>query len=126
MRCAAQAAVIGAVGLEVLTQAMTVYLGMVSGSPSGAVFGSLFGSLLFVYVVSRLVVFIAACRRPHRRTHRQSGARGVNATCSTPPFSMIRAEPAGTSCHTPGRSTRGSDTTARASAEKWANRSLAG
>jgi membrane protein len=32
----------------------------VSGSPSGAVFGSLFGSLLFVYVVSRLVVFIAA------------------------------------------------------------------
>jgi membrane protein len=60
MRCAAQAAMIGAVGLEVLTQGMTVYLGMVSGSPSGAVFGSLFGSLLFVYVVSRLVVFIAA------------------------------------------------------------------
>jgi hypothetical protein len=50
----------------------------------------------------------------------------VNGTWSTRPFSTVSADPAGTSCHSPGNATSGSETTARASVPKCANRSWTG
>jgi hypothetical protein len=52
--------------------------------------------------------------------------RGVNERWSTPPFSTTTAEPAGTSCQSPGSAASGSETTTRDSAEKCSNLSTAG
>ncbi len=60
VRSAVRAAVLGAVGFEILKQVMTVYLTSVTNSPSGAVFGSLLGLLVFVNFVSRFVLFVTA------------------------------------------------------------------
>jgi membrane protein len=60
VRGAARAALLGAVGLEVLRQGLTVYLGRITGSAGGAVFGSLLGLLVFAYLVSRFVLLVTA------------------------------------------------------------------
>ncbi|MDT7553941.1 MAG: rane protein, partial [Pseudonocardiales bacterium] len=60
LRSAAKAALLGAVGFEVLKQVMTIYLSSISSSPSGAVFGSFLGLLVFVYFASRFVLFVTA------------------------------------------------------------------
>jgi membrane protein len=60
LRSAAKAAVLGAVGFEVLKIVMTYYLASVTSSPSGAVFGSFLGLLVFVYFASRFVLFVTA------------------------------------------------------------------
>ncbi len=60
IRSAVKAAVLGAVGFEVLKQVMTIYLTSIADSPSGAVFGSLLGLLVFVNFVSRFVLFVTA------------------------------------------------------------------
>jgi membrane protein len=60
LRSAVKAAVLGAVGFEVLKQVMTFYLSSVTISPSGAVFGSLLGLLVFVNFVSRFTLFVTA------------------------------------------------------------------
>jgi membrane protein len=60
LRSAAKAAVLGAVGFEVLKTVMTYYLRSVTTSPSGAVFGSFLGLLVFVFFVSRFVLFVTA------------------------------------------------------------------
>ncbi|WP_214407090.1 YhjD/YihY/BrkB family envelope integrity protein [Pseudonocardia lacus] len=57
---AVRAALLGAVGLEVLRHALTIYLGQITGSPGGAVFGSLLGLLVFAYLVSRFVLLVTA------------------------------------------------------------------
>jgi membrane protein len=57
---AARAALLGAVGLEVLRQGLTIYLGRIGGSPGGAVFGSLLGLLVFAYLLSRFVLLVTA------------------------------------------------------------------
>ena len=57
---AVRAALLGAVGYEILVVGTTVYLDAISESRSGAAFGSLLGLLLFAYVVSRLVLFLTA------------------------------------------------------------------
>jgi membrane protein len=59
-RSAAKAALMGAIGFEILKRIMTFYLTSVTTSPSGAVFGSVLGLLVFVYFVSRFVLFITA------------------------------------------------------------------
>ena len=59
-RSALRAALLGAVGFEVIKQIMTIYLGVVTNSPSGAVFGSFLGLLVFAYFVSRFVLFVTA------------------------------------------------------------------
>jgi membrane protein len=59
-RSAAKAALLGAVGFEVLKQVMTYYLGAIANSPSGAVFGSFLGLLVFVFFASRFVLFVTA------------------------------------------------------------------
>jgi membrane protein len=60
LRSAVRAALLGAVGFEVLKQVMTVYLETITATPSGAVFGSFLGLLVFVYFASRFVLFVTA------------------------------------------------------------------
>lgn len=57
---AVKAAVLGAIGFEVLKQVMTFYLGSVTDSPSGAAFGSVLGLLVFTYFASRFILFVTA------------------------------------------------------------------
>jgi membrane protein len=60
LRSAAKAAVLGAVGFEILKQIMTIYLATITATPSGAIFGSTLGLLIFVFFVSRFVLFVTA------------------------------------------------------------------
>lgn len=60
LRSAAKAAVLGAVGFEILKQVMTVYLKSVTNSPAGALLGPFIGLLVFVFFVSRFVLFVTA------------------------------------------------------------------
>jgi membrane protein len=60
LKSAVRAALLGAVGFEVIKQVMTFYLDTITRSPSGAVFGSFLGLLVFVYIVSRFVLFVTA------------------------------------------------------------------
>jgi membrane protein len=53
-------ALVGAVGFEVLKQAVAVSIGSVTGTPGGAVFGPLLGLLLFCYLVSRFALLVSA------------------------------------------------------------------
>ncbi|TWF82167.1 membrane protein [Pseudonocardia hierapolitana] len=57
---AARAALLGAIGLEVLKQGLTIYLGGITGSPGGTIFGTSLGLLVFAYLVSRFVLFMTA------------------------------------------------------------------
>jgi membrane protein len=60
LRSAARAALVGAVGFEILKQVMTYYLSSVTSSPSGAVFGSFLGLLVFAFFASRFLLFVTA------------------------------------------------------------------
>ncbi len=55
-----RAALVGALGFEVLKQAAAVSIGGVAGTPGGAVFGPLLGLLLFCYLVSRFALLVSA------------------------------------------------------------------
>lgn len=59
LRSAARAAMLGAVGFEILKQAATLYLSSLSG-PAGAIFGPVIGLLVFAFLVSRFLLFITA------------------------------------------------------------------
>ncbi|HEY2190786.1 MAG TPA: YhjD/YihY/BrkB family envelope integrity protein [Actinomycetospora sp.] len=60
VRSAVRAAAIGAVGLVILQEVMSVYLGAVTSSPAWAAFGPILGLLVFANVVSRFVLLVAA------------------------------------------------------------------
>lgn len=60
LRVTTKAALLGAVGFELIEVGTAVYLRTVTDSVSGAVFGSLLGLLLFGYVILRYVLFVAA------------------------------------------------------------------
>jgi membrane protein len=60
LRVTAGAALLGAVGIEILQAGTTVYLRAVGASLSGAVFGSLVGLLLFGFAVFRFLLFVTA------------------------------------------------------------------
>lgn len=59
-RNAARGALATAIGFEVLKQAANFYLGLLGRSPTGAAFGSVIGLLVFIYLVARLLLFVAA------------------------------------------------------------------
>lgn len=59
-RSAGRAAIGGAVGLELIKQGMVVYLAHVTKTPTGAAFGPILGLMIFMYTVSRFLIFIAA------------------------------------------------------------------
>jgi membrane protein len=74
LRSAAKAAVLGAVGFEVLKVVMVYYLGSIATSPSGAVFGSFLGLLVFVFFASRFVLFVTAWAATARENEQQEPA----------------------------------------------------
>jgi membrane protein len=59
-RSAVKAAVIGAIGFEVLKQVMQVYLSSVTSSPAGAAFGPIIGLMVFAFFMSRFILFVTA------------------------------------------------------------------
>lgn len=60
LRSAAKAAVLGAVGFEVLKQVMVVYLSTVTASPAGKIIGPFVGLLVFAFFASRFILFVTA------------------------------------------------------------------
>jgi membrane protein len=59
-RSAAKAALVAAVGFELIKQIMVFYIGKVTSSPAGAAFGPILGLLIFVFTVSRFLLFLTA------------------------------------------------------------------
>jgi membrane protein len=59
-RSAAKAALLGAVGFEVIKQVMVFYLAAVTNSPAGVLFGPVLGLMVFIFTVSRFLLFLAA------------------------------------------------------------------
>jgi membrane protein len=59
-RSAAKAALAGAVGFQVINQVMVFYLGKITSSPTGAVFGPVLGLMIFIFTVSRFLLFLTA------------------------------------------------------------------
>ena len=83
LRSAAKAAVLGAVGFEVLKQGMAIYLQTITRTPSGAVFGSTLGLLVFIYYASRFVLFVTAWAATSRENQTPGAGRGARA-CGDP------------------------------------------
>jgi len=71
LRSAAKAALLGAIGFEVLKQVMTFYIGSVTSSPSGAIFGPLLGLLVFAYFVSRFILLVTAWAATSRENEQE-------------------------------------------------------
>jgi membrane protein len=59
-RSAVRGAVAAAVGFEILKQAATLFLALVTTSPTGVVFGPIIGLLVFANLVARYLLFITA------------------------------------------------------------------
>jgi membrane protein len=59
-RSAAKAALVGAVGFEIIKQVMVFYLAQITNSPTGALFGPVLGLMIFIFTVSRFLLFLAA------------------------------------------------------------------
>jgi len=70
LRGVRRAALLGAIGFEVLKQGATVYFEVVTSTPGGAVFGSLLGLLLFGYLVARLLLWVTAWAATSRGNER--------------------------------------------------------
>jgi membrane protein len=94
LRSAAKAALLGAVGFEVLKQVMVYYLGSIATSPSGAVFGSFLGLLVFVYFASRFVLFVTAWAATSRENEQEEPAP-VPAPAVIRPEVVVRSGPTG-------------------------------
>ena len=72
LRSAARAAVLGAVGFEVLKQVFAVYLGTVTNRPAGRVFGPVIGLMVFAFFVSRFLLFVTAWAATARENVQQA------------------------------------------------------
>jgi membrane protein len=59
-RNAVRGALAAAVGFEILKQAANIYLSLLGHSPTSAAFGSVIGLLVFIYLVARLLLLVAA------------------------------------------------------------------
>ena len=70
LRGVRRAALLGAIGFEVLKQGATLYFEVITSTPGGAVFGSLLGLLLFGYLVARLLLWVTAWAATSRGNER--------------------------------------------------------
>jgi len=70
LRGVRRAALLGAIGFEVLKQGVAIFFGAVTSTPGGAVFGSLLGLLLFGYLVARLLLWVTAWAATSRGNER--------------------------------------------------------
>ncbi|HEX4360925.1 MAG TPA: inner membrane protein YhjD [Pseudonocardia sp.] len=59
-RSAAKAALAAAVGFQVINQIMVFYLAKITNSPTGALFGPVLGLMIFIFTVSRFLLFLTA------------------------------------------------------------------
>jgi len=59
-RSAAKAALAGAIGFEIIKHIMVFYLAQITNSPTGALFGPVLGLMIFIFTVSRFLLFLAA------------------------------------------------------------------
>jgi membrane protein len=91
LRSAAKAAVIGAVGVEVLKLAATLFLSSVGG-PASAVFTPVLAFFVFAYLVSRLLLFAAAWAATAGDNQRSARLRrpGHPVDVEPPPAAVIR------------------------------------
>ncbi len=71
LRSAAKAAVLGAVGFEVLKQVMVVYLSTVTASPAGKIIGPFIGLLVFAFFASRFILFVTAWAATSRENEKE-------------------------------------------------------
>ncbi|OLT06166.1 hypothetical protein BJF90_18175 [Pseudonocardia sp. CNS-004] len=91
---AARAALLGAIGLEVLKQGLTIYLGGITGSPGGTIFGTSLGLLVFAYLVSRFVLFMTAWAATVRGNQEPApGSAPVVVPSAAPSAAPARSEP---------------------------------
>ena len=74
LRSAARAAVLGAVGFEVLKRVFAVYLDSVTNSPAGQLFGPVIGLMVFAFFVSRFLLFVTAWAATARENVQQGPA----------------------------------------------------
>lgn len=72
LRSAARAAVLGAIGFEVLKRVFAVYLGSVTISPAGRLFGPVIGLMVFAFFVSRFLLFVTAWAATARENAQQA------------------------------------------------------
>ena len=89
LRSAMRAALLGAIGFEVLKQAFAIYLDSISSSPTGRLFGPVIGLMVFAYFVSRFLLFVTAWAAT-ARDNRQPAA-GVAATSDTPRVEAVHS-----------------------------------
>jgi membrane protein len=73
-----------AVGFEILKQAANIYLSLLGRSPTSAAFGSVIGLFVFIYLVARMLLLVAAwvatpAREPSPNSEEQAGYRGYGA-----------------------------------------------
>lgn len=94
LKSAVRAALLGAVGFEVIKQIMTIYLGVVTNSPSGAVFGSFLGLLVFAYFVSRFVLFVTAWAATSKENESEAPAEVPGPAVIRPEF-VVASRPSG-------------------------------
>ncbi|MFC4947077.1 inner membrane protein YhjD [Pseudonocardia sp. GCM10023141] len=74
LRSAVRAAVIGAIGFEVLKQVMTYYLKIVGDSPTGRIIGPFIGLLVFAFFMSRFILFVTAWAATSRENEQEKPA----------------------------------------------------
>ncbi len=79
LRSAVKAAVLGAVGFEILKVATRLYLGSLSG-PAGAIFGPVIGLLVFAFLVSRFILFVTAWAATDAATEQRAVPQPVAVT----------------------------------------------
>lgn len=84
-RSAVKAALVAAVGFELIKRIMVVYLDSVTNSPAGAAFGPILGLLVFIFTVSRFLLFLTAWAATARENE-------VSDPDPAPPPAVIRTE----------------------------------
>ena len=94
LRSAVKAAVLGAIGFEILKQVMTYYLSSVTTSPSGAAFGPILGLLVFVNFASQFVLFVTAWAATAPGVEKEAPA-AVPAPAVIRPEVVVRSGPNG-------------------------------
>ncbi|MEK6439227.1 inner membrane protein YhjD [Pseudonocardia sp. T1-2H] len=82
---AGRAAVGATIGLELIKQGMVVYLAFVTRTPTGTAFGPILGLMIFMFTVSRFLIFIAAWAATARENQ-------VEQPPPPPPPAVIRPE----------------------------------
>jgi membrane protein len=107
-RLALRATLLAAVGFEVLKLIGTFYIARITGSPAGAVIGPLVGVLVWIYLVSRYLLFCvawaatAAGATPAGQPAAGSTSDGLEAAGSTAAGSTAAGEPASAMRGLPG------------------------